>query len=107
VANGGGTVVEVEDATNGLCLATASNGKAELGACLTNGYGGAAGNIFVYGGPENNFGIGVLFSNYWTNSLGHITCAFGQDTNGAPIYLNVTASTSNVNGCDGWNKSQV
>jgi hypothetical protein len=33
VANGGGTVVEVEDATNGLCLATASNGKAELGAC--------------------------------------------------------------------------
>jgi hypothetical protein len=79
--DGGGEVVAIEDTTNGECVGTATNGDAILGTCPTNGYGGAAGNIFVYS-PD-----GFLYSNYWTNSLNQLLCATGSDTNGAPLEL--------------------
>ena len=88
---GGGSVVSIEDLANGQCVGTATNGEGLLGSCPTDGYGGAAGNIFVY--TVN----GVLYSNYWTNSLNYLTCVTASDTNGTPVDLYKEAGSTNCN----------
>jgi hypothetical protein len=100
VADGGGTVDEVLDTTNGLCLSTNTSGTAVLGACPTDGSGGAPGNIFVYTNYGFSYGGEQLISNYWTNKEDTFKCTYGNNQNGASIDLDNPIS---VDGCTAWN----
>jgi hypothetical protein len=91
---GGGSVVSIEDLANGQCVGTATNGEGLMGTCPTDGYGGAAGNIFVF--TAN----GVLYSNYWTNSLNYLTCVTASDTNQTHVDLYKEAGLE----CNEWSE---